>query len=54
MPRDIFGNRKGERVNRHTHQKYSNSDIQWEKFKIVVWLVLGYLYFHFVISGWGI
>jgi hypothetical protein len=50
MARDIFGNRKIERVDRDTHQKYSESDIRWIKFKIVIWIVLGALYMYFMIQ----
>ena len=54
MARNIFGNQKRIRVDRHTHQKYSQSDIRWEQFKIVIWLLLGYAYFHFIVMGWTI
>ena len=50
MARDIFGNQKRIRVDRHTHQKYSESDIRWEKFKMVIWIVLGALYMYFMIQ----
>jgi hypothetical protein len=50
MARDIFGNQKRIRVDRHTHQKYSDSDIYWEKFKMVIWIVLGALYMYFMIQ----
>ena len=50
MARDIFGNRKIERVDRSTHQKYSESDIRWEKFKMVIWIVLGALYMYYIIQ----
>ena len=33
-----------------TRQKYRESDIRWEKFKIVIWIVLGALYMYFMIQ----
>ena len=50
MPRDIFGNKKVDKVNRYTNQKYSESDIRWEKFKMVIWIVLGVLYMYYIIQ----
>ena len=32
----------------------TEADVRWEYFKGVVWLILGYLYFHFVIMGWAL
>jgi hypothetical protein len=52
MARDIFGNRKVTREDRYTRKstKYTNSDIRWEQFKIVIWIVLGSLYMYFMIQ----
>ena len=50
MDRNIFGNQKRIRVDRHTHQKNSESDIRWEQFKIVLWIVLGGLWTYFIIQ----
>jgi hypothetical protein len=52
MARDIFGNRKVTREDRYTRKstKYTSSDIRWEKFKIVIWIVLGSLYMYFMIQ----
>ena len=33
-----------------TQQKYRESGIRWEKFKIVIWIVLGALYMYFMIQ----
>jgi len=30
----------------------TQADIHWEYVKLVMWLVAGYLYFHFVVMGW--
>jgi len=29
----------------------TQADVRWEYIKGIVWLILGYLYFHFVIMG---
>ena len=50
MARDIFGNKKVGKVDRHTNQNYSESDISWEKFKMIIWVVLGSLYIYFIIQ----
>ena len=52
MARDIFGNRRITKEDMYTKKAYSNSDFRWEYYRIVVWLILGYAYFHFVIAGW--
>ena len=50
MPRDIFGNKKVGKADRHTDQKYLESDIRWEKIKIVLMILLGVLYIYFIIQ----
>jgi len=52
MARNIFGNKKVTREDRYTTKstKYSNSDIRWEQFKIVLWILLGGLYAYFLIQ----
>ena len=39
-----------------TRQKYRESDIRWEKFKMVIWIVLGALYMYYIIQpqNWSI
>jgi hypothetical protein len=32
----------------------TEADVRLEYIKGVVWLILGYLYFHFVIMGWAL
>ena len=56
MARDIFGNRKVTREDRYTRKstKYTSSDIHWEQFKIFIYILLGYIYFHFIVMGWTI
>ena len=50
MARNIFGYKKSVGVDKHSKSKYSESDIRWEKFKIVIWLVLGGLWAYFIIQ----
>ena len=50
MSRDIFGNKKVVKIDRHTRSKYTDSDIRWEKFKIVIWLLLGGLYAYIILQ----
>jgi len=50
MARNIFGYKKGVGTGKHSSTKYSESDIRWEKFKIVIWIVLGALYMYFMIQ----
>ena len=50
MSRNIFGNKKVVRIDKHSGFKYTESDIRWEKFKIVIWIVLGALYMYYIIQ----
>ena len=50
MARTIFGTKKVVRIDRHTRSKYTDSDLRWEKFKIVMWIVLGSLYMYYIIQ----
>ena len=49
MSRNIFGIEKGVKIDKRTRLKYTESDIHWEKFKIVIWIVLGILYAYFIV-----
>jgi hypothetical protein len=49
MARTIFGNKKSNRIDKFS-EKYSESDVFWEKAKIVMWLVLAALYMYFIIQ----
>ena len=51
MSRTIFGTKKIVKIDKHTRSKYTESDIRWEQFKIVLWIVLGILYAYFVVFG---
>ena len=50
MARNIFGYKKSVGADKHSKSKYSESDISWEKFKMVIWIVLGALYMYFMIQ----
>ena len=50
MARDIFGYKKVVKIDKHSGSKYTESDIRWEKFKIVIWIVLGALYMYYIIQ----
>ncbi len=50
MARNIFGYKKTVKIDKHSRSKYSESDIRWEKFKIVIWLVLGGVWTYFIIQ----
>ena len=55
MARDLFGNKKVRREDKYTKRSNSGStewDVTNEKLKIVLYLFLGYIYFHFIIMGW--
>ena len=54
MARDIFGNRKITKEDMYTKKAYTKSDFKWEYFKMFIYLLLGYIYFHFIVMGWGI
>ena len=50
MPRTFFGSKKTVKIDKHSRSKYSESDIRWEKFKIVIWILLGALYMYYIIQ----
>ncbi len=50
MPRTFFGSKKTVKIDKHSSTKYTESEIRWEKFKIVIWIVLGALYMYFIIQ----
>ncbi len=50
MARDIFGNQKVIKIDKRSRSKYTESDIRWEKFKMVIWIVLGALYMYYIIQ----
>ena len=50
MARNIFGYKKDVRIDKHSSTKYSESDIRWEKIKIVLMILLGVLYIYFMVQ----
>ena len=50
MSRDIFGNKKIVKIDKHSRSKYTESDVHWEQFKMVIWIVLGALYMYYIIQ----
>ena len=50
MARDNFGYKKVVRIDKHSRSKYTESDIRWEKFKMVIWIVLGALYIYYIVQ----
>jgi hypothetical protein len=54
MARDIFGNKKITKENMYTKMRVTNADVRMEYFKGIIWLALGYLFFHFIVMGWTI
>tara|TARA_X000000368_G_C22959522_1_gene680332 strand:+ start:459 stop:629 length:171 start_codon:yes stop_codon:yes gene_type:complete len=54
MARDLFGNKKITREDKYTSSKitFTKSDEYWEMFKIFIYLLMGYAYFHFIVMGW--
>ncbi len=54
MARDLFGNKKITREDKYTkgRVKFTNADIRWEQFKIVLIILMAYIWFHFIIMGW--
>ena len=50
MSRTFFGTKKVVKIDKHTKTKYTESDIRWEQFKIVIWIILFILYVYFIIQ----
>ena len=50
MPRTILGTKKIVKIDKHSRSKYAESDIRWEQFKIIIWIVLGALYMYYIIQ----
>jgi hypothetical protein len=48
MPRTIFGTKRVVKIDKHSGSKYTESDVHWEQFKMVLWIVLGALYIYFI------
>ena len=53
MARDVFGNRKITKEDMYTKKMVTDADVRMEYVKSGIWIVLAYLYFHFIIMGWS-
>ena len=52
MARNWYGNKRITKEDMYTKKRVSSGDVQSEYWKIVFWILGGYLYFHFVMMGW--
>ena len=53
MARDIFGNKKRNLDTESSHKRYQTTewDITKEKIKMLLWVILGFLYGYYVVLG---
>ena len=54
MARDIFGNRRVTKEDLYTKKRVTYADVRSEYVKMVIWVLGGYLFFHFVVMGWSL
>jgi hypothetical protein len=54
MARNWYGDKRLIREDLYTKKRVTHSEVRDEYWKIVLWLLGGYLYFHFIMMGWGI
>ena len=53
MARNWLGHKKITKEDRYTGKsKFTDADIRWEQIKIVLLILIAYLWFHFIIVGW--
>jgi len=50
MARTFYGAKKSVKIDKHSRSKYSESDIRWEKIKMVLWIILGIAYMYYIIQ----
>ena len=50
MARNIFGYEKVGNTGKQSSAKYTESDIRWEKIKMIIWIVLGALYVYYIVQ----
>ena len=53
MARDVFGNKKVTKEDLYTKKRVSRGDVRSEYSKLILWLLGGYLYLHFVMGVWA-
>ena len=54
MARNIWGTRIPDKRGRYSKVTFTKYDSNTEYFKMFLYLLLGYLYFHFIVMGWEI
>ena len=54
MARNWYGDKRIIKEDLYTKKRVTHSDVRGEYWKMVLWVLAGYLFFHFVIMGWGI
>jgi hypothetical protein len=52
MARTWYGDKRIIKEDLYTKKRISKGDVRSEYWKIVFWILGGYLYFHFVMMGW--
>jgi len=52
MARNWYGQKKIIKEDMYTRKYATEADVRMEIYKMILWIVAGYLYFHFVIMGW--
>ena len=50
MARDMFGNRKTQRDDKYTKKQFTQWEVTKEKLKMALWILLGALYFYFIMQ----
>ena len=54
MARNWYGDPKITKEYLYTKKRITHAEVQGEYWKVVMWVLVGYLYFHFIIMGWTI
>jgi hypothetical protein len=54
MARNWYGNKRIIKEDLYTKKRVTDSDVRSEYWKMVLWILIGYLFFHFIIMGWTI
>ena len=54
MARNWLGNKRITKEDKYTRGRttFTKSDEYWEYFKMFLILLIGYVFFHFIIMGW--
>jgi len=53
MARNWYGNKVIRQEDKYTKRTtFTKSDQYWEYTKMLIYLTLGYTYFHFIVMGW--